>query len=132
MYKPQIHGKGEKHGKGKAQFWHLSCGHGKRGNSGKHRVQSVEILGFPRKMWKISHKDFAGMRKAWKIKICILDNAIASNFISVDGRGKILTKDSAVYLLVQFVANQKSFFPIKSSQWGVKNFRLIQNIKQCR
>ena len=64
MCKSQIHGKGEKHGKGEAQFWQLSWGHGKRGNSGKHRVQSEEILGFPRKTWKISQKDFAGMWKA--------------------------------------------------------------------
>ena len=49
MCKSQIYGKGEKHGKGEVQFWQLSWGHGKRGNSGKHRVQSEEILGFPRK-----------------------------------------------------------------------------------
>ena len=72
-------------------------------------VQSVEILGFPRKTWKISQKDFARMWKAWKIKICILDNAIASNFISVDGRGEILTKDSTVYWSSLLPAKNPSF-----------------------
>ena len=72
------------------------------------------------------------MWKAWKIKISILDNAIASNFISVDGRDEILTKDSAVYWSSLLPAKVESFFPIKSSQWGFKNFRLIQNVKQCR
>ena len=49
MYKSKIHRKGEKHRKCEAQIWQLSWGHRKCGNSGKQRVQSVEILGFPRK-----------------------------------------------------------------------------------
>ena len=69
----------------------------------------MEIPRFPRKTWKISQKDFAGMWKAWKIKICILDNAIASDFISVDGRGEILTKESAVYWSSLLPAKNLSF-----------------------
>ena len=74
-------------------------GVGKLGKSGKRRVQSVEIPRFPRKTWKISRRNLAGVWKAWQIKICILDNAIVSNSILVDayGRGEISTKGSAVY-----------------------------------
>ena len=65
---------------------------------GKRRVQSVEISRFPQKTWKISQRDLAEVWKVWQIKICILDNAITSNFISVDayGRGEVSTKDSVV------------------------------------
>ena len=111
MYKSQIHRKGEKHRKCEAQIWQLSWGHRKCGNSAKQRVQSVEI--------QKSQKDFSGKWKAWKIKICILNNAIASNFVLVNSRDKTLTKDSAVYWS-SLLPGKNLSFRLKAASGGLK------------
>ena len=111
MYKPQICRKGGKQGKGEAHFgsFHGVSVNVETAENTEYNLCKLQDF-HKRKTWKISRKDFARMWKAWKIKICILDNTIAciaSNFISVDDRGKILTKRLSC-LFVQFVQPAKN------------------------
>ena len=57
--------------------------------------------------------------ESMEIKICILNNAIASNFVSVDGRDKMLTKDSAVYWS-SLLPGKNLSFQLKAASGGLK------------